>query len=87
MKINLEWQCLVRAKGHVGCGVERRLGVFQVLASDSGYLYARRFKLHGADVYPARLTVTAQVAISELRAEGSTGRYGHWKCKLRICKK
>ncbi|GBP95407.1 hypothetical protein EVAR_69936_1 [Eumeta japonica] len=30
-------------------GVEQRLGSFQVLTSDSGYLYACRFKLHGAD--------------------------------------
>ncbi|GBP08977.1 hypothetical protein EVAR_78337_1 [Eumeta japonica] len=32
-----------------GPRVERRRGFFHVLTSDTGYLYARRFILHGAD--------------------------------------
>ncbi|GBP44959.1 hypothetical protein EVAR_84450_1 [Eumeta japonica] len=71
----------------VGCGVEQRLCFFRVLTSDSGYLYACRFKSNREDAcVSGALTVIDQVAISKLRAEGDTGRNGHCKSKLVIFK-
>ncbi|GBP47085.1 hypothetical protein EVAR_96040_1 [Eumeta japonica] len=57
----------------VGRGVERRLGSFQLLTSDSGYFSYTRINFNCTErtyMCPARLTVVAQVGISKLRAEG-----------------
>ncbi|GBP85424.1 hypothetical protein EVAR_64074_1 [Eumeta japonica] len=63
--------------------VEQRLGSFQVLTSDSGYLDAGTFILHGADacVSGAVDRYRTSPAVSKLRAEGSMGRNGHRKSK------
>ncbi|GBP51817.1 hypothetical protein EVAR_88520_1 [Eumeta japonica] len=58
----------------VGHGVQQLLISFQVLTSDSGYLYACRFKLHGADACVSGAVDRHQVAISKLRAKGSNKR-------------